>query len=146
MRIIVCGSRTFTDRLAINSVLNGLWWPDLTESQPNLLTVVEGGATGADSIAGEWADRTAGVRRETVHADWRKHGSMRAGPIRNREMLEHHGPIDLVIAFVNKPLERSKGTFDMVRCARGAGVPTWVVEVLPSLSARPRGTSTLFDS
>lgn len=144
MRLIVCGSRTFSDRAVINSVLNGLWWPRPAESVTTL-TVIEGGATGADSIAGEWADRVGGVRRETVTADWRKHSSS-AGPIRNRKMLEEHGHIDLVIAFVNKPLERSKGTFDMVRCARAAGVPTWVVEVLPSLSARPRGTSTLFDS
>ena len=38
-------------------------------------------------------------------------------------MLDEHGPIGLVLAFVDKPLAKSKGTADMVRRAIAAGVP-----------------------
>lgn len=133
MKILVCGSRTFSDREAIEAVLNGLWWPDLNASQPRLLTIIEGGALGADTIAGEWADATAGVERRQFLADWRTHNRS-AGPIRNQRMLEEGEP-DLVLAFVNKPLERSVGTFDMVRRARQRRLPVWVIEVRPPVGS-----------
>lgn len=50
-------------------------------------------------------------------ADWKKHGKA-AGPIRNQSMLTEHKP-DLVIAF---PLGESKGTRDMIRKAKAAGI------------------------
>lgn len=133
MKVLVCGSRTFSDREAIEAVLNGLWWPDLNASQPRLLTIIEGGALGADTIAGEWADATAGVERRRFLADWRTHNRS-AGPIRNQRMLEEGEP-DLVLAFVNKPLERSVGTFDMVRRARQRRLPVWVIEVRPPVGS-----------
>lgn len=34
---------------------------------------------------------------------------------------------DLVLAFADKPLTQSKGTFDMVKRARKAGVPTFII-------------------
>jgi hypothetical protein len=132
MRIIVCGSRTFTDRTAINRVLNGFWWPlETPESVADhgTLTIVEGAALGADTFAADWARAHEGVMLVEYAAEWHKHGRS-AGPIRNQLMLDSQVP-DLVIAFVNKPLERSVGTFDMVRRARGAGVPVWVIEVRP---------------
>ena len=47
-----------------------------------------------------------------------------AGPIRNREMLRDGGP-EMVAAF-HTDLSQSKGTLDMVRIARSAGVPVKV--------------------
>jgi hypothetical protein len=146
LRLIVCGSRTFTDRAVVNTVLNGFWWPaynpvdDVVTSNHDLL-VIQGGAVGADEFAKDWADSHDGVGSVTVHADWRKHGR-RAGPLRNQRMIEMDR-LNLVLAFVNKPLERSVGTFDMVRRARGAEVPVWVIEVRPT-APQPQGQ--LFDS
>lgn len=60
-------------------------------------------------------------------ADWNKHGRS-AGPIRNQEMLD--SGLNFCFAFVDKPLAESKGTADMVRRCRAAGVQTIVFEVL----------------
>lgn len=142
MKVIVCGSRTFHDRAVVNTVLNGFWWPtydpgdDQVVSHHNL-TIIEGGARGADAYAADWARAHDGVALVEYPADWKTH-QQAAGPIRNQLMLDDQVEIDLVIAFVNKDLERSVGTFDMVRKARGAGIPVWVVEVRPVEPRRPR--------
>jgi hypothetical protein len=52
-------------------------------------------------------------------ADWNTHGKA-AGPIRNRQMLKEGKP-DVVLAF-HEDLGRSKGTADMVRAAKAAGI------------------------
>lgn len=125
MKILVCGSRTFDNRLALDTVLNGFWWPT-DASRREALTIISGGAAGADAMAERWADAHVGVAFRKFSADWKLHGKA-AGPIRNQLMLEESEP-HLVIAFVNKPLERSKGTADMVRRARQTHRPVWVVE------------------
>jgi hypothetical protein len=50
-----------------------------------------------------------------------------AGPRRNRRMLAEFEPTR-VVAFVDKPLAKSKGTADMVNIARAAGVEVVVVQ------------------
>lgn len=76
--------------------------------------VVDGAASGADTLAHDWA-KAKGIRTERHKADWRLHGRA-AGPIRNGVMLREAKP-DLVIAFPG-----SDGTADMIRQARAAGV------------------------
>ena len=49
--------------------------------------VVHGGARGADTYAGEWADEREGIVVEVYPADWNTHGKA-AGPIRNRQVAE----------------------------------------------------------
>jgi len=122
MRVIVCGSRTFTNKRLPHALLDGLH-----VSTPDRLTLIEGGARGADEIAARWAATTPTVEHLTFFAGWDEHGKA-AGPIRNQQMLDEGRP-DLVIAFVDKPLAQSKGTADMVTRARKANVPTWVVEL-----------------
>ena len=116
MRVIVCGSRTFADQRIMRAVLDGLN-PDV---------VIQGGARGADTFAGRWAD-DRGAGHIPCPADWETHGKA-AGTIRNQQMLNNNRPVDLVVAFVDKPLAESRGTADMVRRARKANVPTYVVE------------------
>lgn len=82
-------------------------------------TIIEGGASGADTLAREWADAN-GFRSRVYRARWQEHGKA-AGPIRNQMMLDVERPI-LVIAFPG-----SRGTADMMRRAKAAGVP--VIEV-----------------
>lgn len=84
-------------------------------------TVIEGGARGADSLAGEWAD-DRGLEHITYHADWDNLGR-KAGLIRNERMLKDGAP-DLVIAFPG-----GRGTFHMSRLAEEAGVPVIAVKM-----------------
>lgn len=119
MRILVCGSRTYPLDFIMPAILGAY------RSEASELTIIEGGARGADSHASTWAC-VHGVDIVTYTAEWERHGKA-AGPIRNQEMLDRGKP-DLVLAFVDKPLAESKGTADMVRRAEAAGVPTYVIE------------------
>jgi hypothetical protein len=96
-------------------------------NEPHVAIV--GGARGADNIAEEMASHESGAYGSEIlvfPADWDKWGK-RAGPIRNKQMLDEGEP-DLVIAFVDKPLRESRGTRDMVCRAVDAGLPVYVVE------------------
>lgn len=134
MRVLVCGSRTFTDPRPVDTMLYGLWRPLIADigraaKRDGVMTVIEGGAKGADALAAFWAQSHEGVCWIQVPANWARDGKA-AGPIRNQRMLVDGNP-DLVLAFVDKPLAESRGTADMVRRARGAGVRTYVVEAIP---------------
>lgn len=75
---------------------------------------VMGDATGADYLAAGWC-KDNGFDFKVYPADWQQHGD-KAGPIRNRLMLEQEHP-SAVIAFPG-----SKGTRNMVGLAERAGV------------------------
>lgn len=120
MKVLVCGSRDWSDQTALWSVLSGF-------IEPGVCVLIEGEAPGADSMARDWALNEE-QPIEQYPADWEKHGKA-AGPIRNQQMLDEGKP-ELVLAFVNKPLAESRGTADMVRRAKAAGIPTYVVEAM----------------
>lgn len=107
MRIIVCGGRDFRNAAYVFSSLDKLHseWP-ITE-------LMQGGATGADALARDWAI-SKGIKRWVCHADWEKHGKA-AGPLRNARMLEWKP--DAVVAFPG-----GRGTANMISQARAAGV------------------------
>lgn len=119
-RVLVCGSRDWDAGSPIAAILNGYL---LTGP----LTVIEGGALGADRLARKWAEDFArfGVTHQQFPADWGTNGKA-AGPIRNGQMLRDGKP-DVVWAFTSKPLAQSRGTADMVKRAKAAGIPTYVV-------------------
>lgn len=106
MRVLVCGGRDFSDRDAV--------YDELDRLMPTMSALMCGGAPGADTIAWDWG-WSRNFHCERYHADWREHGRA-AGPIRNQRMLDEGKP-DLVIAFAG-----GRGTADMVRRARAAGV------------------------
>lgn len=111
MRVLVCGGRDFNNQKALDEVLQYF------DIRYNFTTLINGGATGADRLAAEWAG-ICGKNRitvETYPADWNTHGKA-AGPIRNSQMLDEGKP-DLVIAF-----DGGKGTDDMVNKAISAGI------------------------
>lgn len=116
MRVLICGGRNFKDWGAVAAVLNPM--------HPQISLVIHGGATGADSLASEWAFKNGvpelayPVKKE----DWDRHGKA-AGPIRNAKMLMGARP-QIVIAFPGGPW-----TKDMCAQARKAGVP--VLQVMP---------------
>ena len=98
--IIVTGGREYADKTKLKEVLD-LIQPDL---------VVQGGATGADQLAKDWA-YTKGISCITVDADWTKYGRP-AGNIRNGEMLDQF-PTAIVVAFPG-----NKGTADCIKKAK----------------------------
>ena len=120
MKVLICGSRGWSDPLPIDLILAGL---DVrSEGKTERLTVIHGGARGADQLAGRLA---RGWNADVIEepADWEQHGKA-AGPIRNSLMLEKYDP-DVVIAF--RSTGKSNGTDDMIRKAKLAGKPTYVI-------------------
>jgi hypothetical protein len=121
MRLLVCGSRTWTDRARLWQIIDQV----VSEhGDGQVVTVIEGDARGADRLAGQLA-RERGWQLERYPADWIREGRA-AGFRRNARML-HQGQPDLVVAFTVGPLQHSRGTADMVRRAQQAGVPVQVV-------------------
>lgn len=121
MRVIICGGRDDRAGPIIGMLLRGL-----AEAHGPALTVVHGAARGVDEAAGALA-RGLGITVEEFPAGWATHGRA-AGHIRNQAMLE--AGADLVVAIkagFNWKLDRG-GTEDMVRRARAAGVPTYVLQ------------------
>lgn len=141
-RLLVCGTRTLRmgDRASIaaelrsvgvgcvvvhggcgmsvgrrwNSVTGGpLTWFDLDpDRRPPLV--------GADVLA-EHVCRELGIETEVHYAEWDRYGH-RAGPIRNRKMID--SDVEGVLAFWDGS---SSGTGDTIHCARGRGLPVRVV-------------------
>src|SRR6266576_4571499 len=94
-------------RLSTNYDPNDNWLP--TD-----IVLIEGGATGVDSAAADFATINF-CKLEVFPADWKKHGRS-AGYIRNKQML-FEGKPDLVVAFPG-----GKGTAMMVDLANIAGI------------------------
>lgn len=116
MRVLICGGRDWNDPAPIELIV--LAYKFLFPS----VTVIEGEARGADSMAREAAE-TFGARIKKYPADWDGLGK-KAGPIRNSEMLKEEP--DVVWAFHDQ-IENSKGTRDMCDKAHKAGLPVYVV-------------------
>jgi len=112
MKVLVCGSRNWSNRTYIFEKLQQYHADHVIDC------IIEGGATGADRCANEWATAN-NIAINTFNADWKTHGKA-AGPIRNRQMLTEGKP-DIVIAFA-VDLLTSPGTANMIATARKAGV------------------------
>lgn len=112
-RVIVCGGRDYDDVIRLQEVLAKVW-----RKHPTAV-LVEGGARGADRLAGQWADEQ-GVDHEVVPADWDTLGRS-AGFRRNEQMAALPGVIG-VVAFPG-----GNGTKHMVETARKRGIPVHLV-------------------
>lgn len=118
MRVLVTGDRNWDDYYIVDVVLAG--FRDLAHNTfDEEFVVIEGGAKGADQCAREWGVNNDFVRHITEDANWRRYGK-RAGPIRNRKMVDEHEP-DFVVAFHDN-LDESKGTKDCVDYAKFKGL------------------------
>ena len=89
---------------------------------PKDTIIVEGGAEGADKLAGEVAEEF-GFRVIVENADWKELGRA-AGRERNQRMLSKYNP-NLAFFFHHSPTLGS-GTLDMYTRCRKAGVPSRV--------------------
>ena len=126
MRAIVCGGRDYTDCERFVSAMHRV-----DAERGPLTVVIHGGARGADWLAHLWASSSGVARKEIVFkADWKTYGRS-AGPIRNQRMIDEGQP-DFVIAFPG-----GKGTEDMVRRAKRAGLEVVRPTSMPGLSKAP---------
>ena len=129
---LICGGRAFANQALFDAVMRSML---LEYGMPD--KVVHGAARGADSLAGEWAERL-GIEVVPVPADWlnttypdaevrtnKKTGEQydrKAGPRRNQRMLDEYHP-DLTIAF-----QGMFGTTDMIMSSCAARVRNVIVK------------------
>jgi hypothetical protein len=120
MTVLVCGGRYYANRALVFSTLDDL--------KP--IRIIEGQAMGADRFAYEWAQEHD-VACITCAPDWERFGHA-AGHRRNAHMLTYRP--DLVVAFPG-----GRGTADMVRQAKAAGVRVMEVPDEAAKKARNNG-------
>jgi hypothetical protein len=115
MRVLVTGSRDWnligTIKEELLRVLVEM------EAAPHQITVVHGGARGADKIAGSIA-ASIGMNVEVFPAQWNTYGK-RAGYLRNAEMV-NSGPA-ICLAFIK---DQSRGATMCADLAEDAGIET----------------------
>lgn len=131
MRVLVCGGRTYKDRDKVFAELDRLFKMHL------IIETIEGGASGADTFAREWAKERNQKEAETYRADWydlettpivirvdqygRKYNAA-AGAIRNQQMRDEGKP-QIVLAFPG-----DNGTRNMIKLASAIGLPVVTVD------------------
>jgi SLOG family YspA-like protein len=111
MRLLVCGSRSWSNLKLMHAYVS-LLGPSL---------IIHGGARGADLMSGEVAKRL-GIPFLVYPADW-KHNGIRAGFIRNQQMLNEGKPDHVLACWDGK----SRGTVDMMERTRKANIPLTVI-------------------
>lgn len=123
MRILVCGSRDWTDSAPIHRELLSILDKPLSNGEVKH-TLIHGAARGADTLAGMLGHQL-GFFVRVYPARWDIHGKS-AGPIRNRLMLMDGKP-DMILAFTTH-YDTSRGTKNMCEQARGANLPVFVFD------------------
>lgn len=110
MKVIIAGSREFTDYGQVNTLIgNTLWDADFYPTE-----VVSGTANGIDKFGEIWAEsQRLPVKR--FPADWKTHGK-RAGYLRNAEMADY---ADALVAIWDG---ESRGTKHMIDLATKKGL------------------------
>lgn len=120
MRMLFTGSRHCNDfELIKNAVLTYLESKEWGCAKLDSAVFVHGGAAGADSLVSALAAELD-VTENIYAADWDKHGRA-AGPIRNQDMVNSRP--EVCFAF---PGPQSSGTWDCIRRAVKAGIPTFI--------------------
>ncbi len=105
MRILVTGSRDWTDRRIIAGALDdAVRFAPMCEGP---IIVIEGGAAGADTLA-RIAATARGWQVATMKANWNDFGKT-AGHIRNNAMvylMQPAAPGDICLAFINACIKK----------------------------------------
>lgn len=117
MRLLVCGSRDWTDRWMILEQIVAVHDPS------DVSVLIHGCAPGADRLAG-WVAEYLNIPVVEFPADWKRYPKV-AGPIRNQQMLDEGKP-ELVFAFkdgFNLQNMKGAGTEDMIRRTIKANIP-----------------------
>lgn len=131
MKLIIAGSRTFTDTAVLDEAMKKFmvvrampFVRKSTDMRLISLEVVSGGAQGVDAMAEDWAKRHAylGVTLKIFPADWDKWGKS-AGPRRNLQMGEY---ADELLALWDG---ESRGTKNMVDTMKHLGKPVIIKRI-----------------
>lgn len=93
IRVLVTGSRDWKDREVVWIQLSSVPWP------PKQISLVYGGAKGADGLAAEYAIKYGWWRLLPYKPDWVGLGK-RAGMVRNIEMVD--SGVQYLFAFINE--------------------------------------------
>lgn len=113
MRILVTGSRDWDDWETLSQAIIDAW---RSAGCPPWVTVIQGGARGADFMAEQLARKVC-WKVETYPANWNGFGRG-AGMIRNREMIATGA--DVCLAFIRN---QSRGATHCANEAEKAGIP-----------------------
>lgn len=111
-------------------ILDGLYRRFIYSTPTNgKLTLIEGEARGADTVARLWAEKSVEIGRKVelmaYPAQWDRHGRA-AGPIRNQQMLQEGKP-DFCVG-VSRDWAKSRGTKDMISRVAKANIPYFKIE------------------
>lgn len=123
IRIIVAGTRTFSNYELLENELND-FISELHQKYPDKQVVmITGAAKGADQLGSLYA-RNHSIPLKEFPADWNTYGRS-AGPIRNQQMLDYalHGVPALIVFWDGK----SRGTKNIISIAKRCNVQTEVV-------------------
>lgn len=105
MRILVTGSRDWTNRELLYKVLG-----ELTSNDVRHILVHGDCPTGADKMADEWAACQPDIIVEKYRAGWEVYGR-RGGPIRNQYMVSLGA--DICVAFIKNKSRGATGTANL---------------------------------
>ena len=115
MKIIIAGSRTFTNYKKLSEVCD-----QFIQYQTDIEIVSGAYYKGADKLGEQYA-KERGFKITQFPADWKRFGRA-AGPKRNEQMANY---ADALIAFWDG---KSKGTKHMVDLAKSSGLSTYIYQ------------------
>jgi hypothetical protein len=137
MRVLISGSRTWTDYLRIRSDMG-----QMHRAYGRSLTIIHGDCPNSPDRVAAAAANSLEIKVIAEPAKWRLHDRLGNSPVqcycnpskitcgmagrrRNQLMLNKHHP-DLLIAY--RAWGKSNGTDDMIRRAKGEDLPYRVIE------------------
>ncbi|MFD4699811.1 SLOG family protein [Streptomyces niveus] len=112
-RILITGSRTWTDEKAVREAINQA----VSEFPGRRAVVIHGACPRGADVMAERASHRLSLPSEAHPAEWRVHGRG-AGFIRNQLMVDLGA--DICLAFIR---DRSRGASHTARIAEAAGIP-----------------------
>lgn len=129
-KIIIAGSRTFTDYTKMRTEALRAIREAFNKIDKNDVTIISGGARGADAL-GERFAKEFNLNCHIINADWDKYGK-RAGYLRNEQMAEFARTVDDGYNNVNSMLiafwdGTSPGTKHMIEIAKNKKMNVVVV-------------------
>lgn len=117
MKLAIVGCRTFNDYDLLCTYATYI----AVKSPHSFVTIISGGARGADSLAEQYA-REYGYDTKIFKPEWDKYGKA-AGFLRNGTIVAN---CDMVLAFWDG---KSQGTADTIARAKKAKKPTFIIYV-----------------
>ena len=123
IRIIVAGTRTFSDYELLRSKLDGFISESNQKYPGKQVVIITGAAKGADQLGSFYA-RNHNIPLKEFPANWTTYGKA-AGPIRNQQMLDYalHEIPELIVFWDGE----SRGTKNMMNIAKRHNVRTETV-------------------